>query len=149
MVLSAGVVIIRREQDGCRFLLLRVYNYWDFPKGETEPGEDPLEAARREVREETGITCLRFPWGEVFHETRPYRSGNRQKVARYYIAETRQQEVVLGISPELGRAEHDEYRWVSFRQAQALLGERLQQVLRWAGEISGCLATEPPFPGPD
>ena len=138
MVLSAGVVIIRRESEGCRFLLLRAYNYWDFPKGEIEPGEDPLEAARREVREETGITDLKFSWGEAFHETPPYRSGNRQKVARYYIAETRQQKVLLGISSELGRAEHDEYRWVDAAQAQVLLGERLQQVLQWAVEISGC-----------
>lgn len=139
MVLSAGVVIIRREQEACRFLLLRAYSYWDFPKGEIEPGENPLEAARREVSEETGITDLLFPWGEVYHETPPYRSGNRQKVARYYIAEIRQQEVVLGVNPELGRAEHDEYRWVDVEQAQTLLGERLQQVLQWAMEISGCL----------
>jgi bis(5'-nucleosidyl)-tetraphosphatase len=139
MVLSAGVVIVRKEQELCRFLLLRAYNYWDFPKGEIEPGENPLDTARREVTEETGITELMFPWGEIFHETRPYRSGNQQKVARYYLATTNQQDVVLGINPELGRAEHDEYRWVDFRQAQLLLGERLRPILHWAARTSACI----------
>lgn len=44
--MSAGVIIVRRYDDEWRYLLLRVYNYWDFPKGEVEPGEDPLAAAR-------------------------------------------------------------------------------------------------------
>ncbi|MBI5783590.1 MAG: NUDIX domain-containing protein, partial [Gammaproteobacteria bacterium] len=42
--LSAGVVIIRRFDDKYRYLLLRVRDYWDFPKGMVDPGEDPLAA---------------------------------------------------------------------------------------------------------
>lgn len=138
VVLSAGVVVIRREPDGCRFLLLRVYDYWDFPKGEVERGEEPLTAAVREVAEETGITDLEFPWGVVFTETEPYGSGRRRKVARYYLGLTRRKEVVLSVNPELGKAEHDEYRWVDYRQALELLGERVGKVLRWAARESGC-----------
>ena len=55
------------EQDDWRVLLLRVYNYWDCPKGMVEPGEDPLATARREVAEETGIEDLEFRWGEIVH----------------------------------------------------------------------------------
>ena len=29
---------------------------WSIPKGEIEPGEDLLEAAKREFKEETGVT---------------------------------------------------------------------------------------------
>ena len=138
MVLSAGVVIIRREGETCLFLLLRVYNYWDFPKGEVEPGEDPLQAACREVAEETGIDDLEFPWGKAYIETEPYGSGRRRKVARYYLATTRSLEVELPVNPELGKPEHDEYRWVSYEEARSLVGERVGRVLEWAAEKSGC-----------
>ena len=48
-ILSAGVVVVRREGDVWHYLLLRAYNYWDFPKGIVDAGEDPREAACREV----------------------------------------------------------------------------------------------------
>ena len=78
-VLSAGVAVIRRDQNEWRLLLLRAYQYWDFPKGRVEAGETALEGARREVAEETGITELSFHWGEAYFETGPYAQG---KLAR-------------------------------------------------------------------
>jgi len=127
--LSAGVIVVRRDGDTWQYLLLRAFQYWDFPKGIVEAGEKPLEAARREVEEETGLTNLVFAWGHDFRETPPYGPG---KVARYYVAETGQIEVVLPISPELGRPEHHEYRWMSYKEARELLAPRVQPILDWA-----------------
>jgi len=127
--LSAGVVVVRRSAGGWRYLLLRVYGYWDFPKGELEAGEDPLETACREVAEETGLRDLRFAWGREFYETEPYGQG---KVARYYLARSDSGRVVLGVNPELGHPEHHEYRWVSAEQAEALVNARVVAALRWA-----------------
>jgi bis(5'-nucleosidyl)-tetraphosphatase len=126
---SAGAVIVRPSGDGLRCLLLRCYGYWDCPKGEVEPGEDPLDTARREVREETGLDDLAFPWGHGCIETPPYGRG---KVARYYLAQSAQGEVVLPVSPELGTPEHHEFRWVTFEQGRALVNQRLRAVLDWA-----------------
>ena len=126
---AAGAVIFRRSDRGIRLLVLRAYKNWDFPKGLIEPGEDALAAARREVQEETGLAALDYPFGDEFKETLPY-SGN--KVARYYLAETAAEKIALPISPQLGRPEHHEYRWVSFAEAEALLPPRLAVVLEWA-----------------
>ena len=56
--LSCGVVVARHTSEGWMTLLLRAYHHWDFPKGIRERGEDPMEAAIREVREETSIDEL-------------------------------------------------------------------------------------------
>jgi bis(5'-nucleosidyl)-tetraphosphatase len=129
VTLSAGVVIVRFTHEEPQFLLLRAYRYWDFPKGRVEPGEAPLAAAIREVEEETALTDPAFRWGEDFTETASY--GNN-KIARYYLAEAGPGEVHLPINPELGHPEHDEFRWLAYGPARALLVPRVAAVLDWA-----------------
>lgn len=129
-ILSAGVVVVRRVEDGWRVLLLRAYNYWDCPKGVVEAGEQSLATACREVREETGIADLEFRWGEEFTETQPY---SRNKVARYYVALTTVTDIKLPVNPELGAPEHHEFRWLTFADARARAVPRIAAVLDWAG----------------
>lgn len=126
---SAGIVPVRRVPGGWRMLILRAYRNWDYPKGRIDPGEEPLAAAKRETAEEADLTDLTFPFGEIHYDTLPYSGG---KVARYYLAETRREDVVLPVSPELGRPEHHEGRWVTLEDAAKLLPPRLQPVLAWA-----------------
>ncbi len=40
-----------------------------------EAGEEPIDAALREVREETTLDDLSFDWGTNFMETGPYNKG--------------------------------------------------------------------------
>ena len=133
--LSAGIILIHYADNVCRYLLLRAYGYWDFPKGEVEAGEQPLATAIRETAEETGIEQLEFRWQEKYYETSPYAGG---KVARYYLAETQESRVILGINPELGRPEHHEFRWVTYSEACSLLNARVRAALHWAQQLSGC-----------
>jgi 8-oxo-dGTP pyrophosphatase MutT (NUDIX family) len=109
--------------------LLRAYRNWDFPKGMVESGEAPLAAARREVLEESTIADLDFIAGEDYVETGPY---SRNKVARYYLAQTLTSEVSLPVNPELGTPEHHEWRWVELDEARNMVSPRLQPVLDWA-----------------
>ena len=126
--LSAGTVVFRRTDRGVRLLVLRAYKNWDFAKGRVEPGGTELDAAKRECSEETGLADLDFPFGDAHKDTLPYAGG---KVARYFLAETGEAAVRLPISPELGRPEHHEWRWVSFDEAEELLPPRLAVVLDW------------------
>jgi bis(5'-nucleosidyl)-tetraphosphatase len=132
--LSAGCVVVQRDDGRPSYLLLRVYAYWDFPKGAVEPGEEPLAAAVREVAEETTLTDLSFPWGEVYRETPPYSGG---KIARYYLAESARGAASLPVSPALGRPEHHELRWVGREEAVRLLGDRVRAIFEWADGIVG------------
>ena len=62
---SAGILVYRRETAGISVLLAhpggpifrrRDAGAWTIPKGEIEPDEEPLAAARRELSEETGFS---------------------------------------------------------------------------------------------
>jgi len=44
--------------DGRMVLVYQGGNSWSFPKGGIDPGESVLDAAKREIREECGITEL-------------------------------------------------------------------------------------------
>lgn len=127
--MSSGVVVVNVHERKLKFLLLRAYRNWDFPKGLVEKGESPIEAAVREVREETALDDISFDWGMVFMDTGPYNKG---KIARYYIARSNERQVALPINPDLGFPEHHEARWVDYDRALAMVSPRLLPVLRWA-----------------
>lgn len=58
----AGVSVIITNLSGDVLLLKHSYgpDVWGLPGGGLGPGEDPLEAARREVREELGVELARI-----------------------------------------------------------------------------------------
>ena len=56
---SSGGVVFRRAGSTNVFLLIRdPYGNWGLPKGHLEGGETPVQAAMREVSEETGLDML-------------------------------------------------------------------------------------------
>jgi bis(5'-nucleosidyl)-tetraphosphatase len=125
-------VIVSLVNRKLRFLLLRAYRNWDFPKGLVEGGEEPINAAIREVREETSLDDISFDWGLVYMDTGPY---NRGKISRYYIARSKETHITLPVNPELGVPEHHEARWVDYDKALSMVTPRLAPVVRWAYRI--------------
>ena len=61
-----GSAVIMPVDDKKRVLLVRQYRLparsylWELPAGKVDPGETPLQAARRELKEETGCRAKRF-----------------------------------------------------------------------------------------
>jgi len=99
--------------------------HWSFPKGRIEQSERPLEAAVREVEEETGLAGIRpLPGFRSASRYRFERSGRSiEKAVVYYLAEVRAEPVVLS-------AEHTEARWLDAAAARGTLTyEESQRVL--------------------
>lgn len=66
VVLHPGAVAILAVDNQQQVLLVRQFRYpagehlWELPAGKLEPGEDPSQAALRELAEETGFTAGRL-----------------------------------------------------------------------------------------
>jgi phosphohistidine phosphatase SixA/8-oxo-dGTP pyrophosphatase MutT (NUDIX family) len=116
--------IVRRVVDG-RIQLVLVhrprYDDWSFPKGKVLEDEPWLEAAAREVLEETGLRC------RIGAELPPsaYQDRNgRSKTVRYWAMEPE------GGSDLHPTGEVDEARWFDIADGRAVLTyERDRQVL--------------------
>lgn len=130
---SAGGVVFRFDGGQALFLLIRdSYQNWGFPKGHIEQGEQPEDAALREVAEETGLGELtvrgsidRIDWffrfrGQLIH-----------KHCHFYLMETAESDT----SPQ-----HAEgitaCKWTPFEEANILISyANARDVLRRAQEM--------------
>jgi 8-oxo-dGTP pyrophosphatase MutT (NUDIX family)/phosphohistidine phosphatase SixA len=83
---------------------------WSLPKGKLEPGEYPIDAARRETREETGIEII---LGSRLPSAR-YQAAGQPKEVDYWVAKIKKDHgFVAG-------TETDELRWVDLDVAAVL-----------------------------
>jgi 8-oxo-dGTP diphosphatase len=112
-VAAAGGVLIRSDQSKPQAAVIHRPKYmdWSLPKGKLEPGEDWLEAALREVKEETGYRAE--PSVELPAVSYLDRKG-RRKLVRYWL-----------MTPVDGEfephGEVDELRWLTREEAEKLL----------------------------
>ena len=137
---SAGAIIFRKEKEQKLFLL--IYSgrnkIWGFPKGHIEPGETEKNAALREVKEETGITELKFVDGfreediyQAISNRGPSKGSTIEKHSVYFLCEAKTMNVAVDGS------EIADYKWLSMRDAEKLLAfDSLKRILRKA-EVAG------------
>lgn len=115
---AAGCVLWRRAGagDGIELALVHRPKWldWSHPKGKLKRGEGARQAAVREVREETGMTCALGP--EL--PTVRYDVGGRPKRVRYWAAEatggvfvpSREVDRMLWLAPDAARERVTESR---------------------------------------
>jgi bis(5'-nucleosidyl)-tetraphosphatase len=122
---SAGVIVFREDSPRSYLLMRSALTrrpVWEFPKGALEKGENELEAAARELREETGLTEGDYTLLDGFHEEERYYftrgSGPELRLIRkrvdYFLAEWQRGEIQ--VSREASR-----YEWVTAEAALKMI----------------------------
>jgi len=133
---SAGAIIFRKEKEQALFLL--IYSgrnkIWGFPKGHIENREPEKDTVLREVREETGISGLKFVDGfreEDIYQATSNRGVNKgstiEKHSIYFLCETKSKDVIVDAEEVV------DHKWVGFIEAEKLLTfDSLKRLLRKA-----------------
>ena len=122
---SAGAILFYKKGEKIEYLLLKhELGHWDFPKGHIEEGETQKVAARREIKEETGLSNVRFDPDFKTHIRYFYKwqGENRFKVVTFFLGEAKTKRAKIS-------SEHLTYRWVSYEKAVKLMEFKNQRDL--------------------
>lgn len=155
---SAGFICFRRRHgadvpggDGnFEYLVLDYGRHWEYAKGHVNPGESDLEAAVRELREETGIRDIQVVEGfrhELVYFFRDRRKGLIRKTVVFFLAETGVADADVMLSHE-----HVAFAFLPFDDAlKRVTFAGAKQVLRAANERLTASADDTPLttPGDD
>jgi len=142
--ISYGIIPLRQTAAGWEVFLIYQYSgrvgdtYWTLPKGHAEDGETPVETARRELHEETGLTVEQLLPEPTFENEYVFTVADCEvhKTVRYFLATVTGR---LQLQPE----EVHGARWVPVESAVELLDfeankkmfAQVQTFLGQAGEL--------------
>ncbi|MBD3310717.1 NUDIX domain-containing protein [Candidatus Woesearchaeota archaeon] len=116
---TVSIVVFDRVKDSYRFLVLKKKGSWvgwQFPQGGIEKGESAEEAARREMKEETGLELSELHKTDLKSDYWYTEEGEKvHKFVQFWLGKADSDEEV---EPSV---EHSEARWVSFEEAVEML----------------------------
>jgi len=110
---SAGVIPVHRESRDI-LLVCEREGYWGFPKGHLESGETALQAALRELKEETGIVKVDLQ-NEPIVKMYSFEKNGVQitKKVSYFLGFVEDKSVVVR------EGEIQDFGWFSYEEARS------------------------------
>ena len=135
---SAGAVVFRKANNKIYYLLLHYpssskapKDYWDFPKGHIEKGEEEIETVKREIKEETGLEDIKFvpgfkEWIKYFFK---FKGKNILKFVTFYLTETKTKNIKISY-------EHIGFQWFPYKEAlNQLKFKNAKEILKKANKF--------------
>lgn len=120
--ISFGVIPARKAGKVWQVLLIHQFThsgdaYWTFPKGHPEANESEEETARRELKEETGVTTVKLYPKHRYTNQYTFRHGEHliEKTVVYFLG------VVGGGDLKINQTEIDEAGWYPLEVARKKL----------------------------
>jgi 8-oxo-dGTP pyrophosphatase MutT (NUDIX family) len=133
---AAGAVLTTRAPPFAILLIHeRSEDRWCFPKGHVEPGESALEAARREVEEETGLADFSLEEELAAITYRFYQPRHRRSVVKtsiYYLGRSERTDPHLepGFDRFVWATPSEARRLVSYEQDRAVVDAAARRLRR-------------------
>lgn len=112
---SMGVIVFFRFPRSVKFLLIKhKKGHWSFPKGHADKGETKMEAALRELKEETKVTKIQLLKKRILlRESYKFTNGKGVKILKkvnYFIAEAKNKKVKIDLNEVVN------FKWCTFRE---------------------------------
>jgi len=149
--ISAGILLYRKRKSGLQVFLVhpggplwenKDLGAWSIPKGEIDPGENALSAARREFEEETG-----FPVSGNFIPLSPVRLKSGKLVHAWAVEGDCDPEAIRSNTfsmewpPRSGRQQEfpeiDRATWLDLEEAKGKINKGQVPLLEELGRLEG------------
>lgn len=112
---TVAILVVKNGKVSVSYRLKakKLVGFWQFAGGKMEPNEDPLVAAWRELKEETGLVLHRSRFTKLDQDVR---SWKYPYVGHTYVVHLRKDEEPANPEPD----KHTDWSWVTPKEARTI-----------------------------